>query len=442
MMMQPPMMPQRLAGIDLILVALYMTGIYLGFDIRITPTIPLPSALAGLAGLTLLWRRRDSIMPLHLAGLLGVVVIYLAATLSASDLGYLGKRFTGLVQLVYSLLIAYGLFLTVLSATRRQLAGLLLGFSLVILAGCLLETYAGLRPVSDAVRLVLYDYGIYESDLRDQILYGHVRPKLFTSEPSAVTFGYTLFTFGWFVISIYRYKLAAFLLLLGAGLAAMPGPTLLLALPLVVPYYLFIDGNSRNRFGILMLSGIFLFAATTLGMTIYAERVRHILAGDDPSFFYRVVGPALVALHVMKTYPWAGAGLTGEPFISNLVMDVFVSSSQYSASWKIDKISSALTNYFWLHWIYLGVVWGLAAVAALSVWLRLLGVPSILFCWAVWIVFGQASGAYVGPKTWTVLLLAAGLAILLRRPVLAAPAEIKPAIYLSALRRPARAGLY
>ena len=110
---------------------------------------------------------------------------------------------------------------------------------------------------------------------------------------------------------------------------------------------------------------------------------------------------------------------------TDLVMNVFVASSQYSAAWKIDKISSALTNYFWLHWIYLGVVWGLAAIAGLSAWLRLLGVPSILFCWAVWIVFGQASGAYVGPKTWTVFLLAAGLSILLRREA-ALPAIIPP----------------
>lgn len=411
---------RRLPWIDMVLLGVFMIGIYLGVEIRITPTVPLPAAPAGLAGLLLLWRRRNDIQPVHLAGLLGVVVIYLAASLSATDTAFLSKRFTGLVQLTYSLVIGYALFLTLLSAGRRQLAGLFLGFCLVILAGCLLETYGGLRPVSDAARLVLYDYGIYESDLRDQMLYGHVRPKLFTSEPSAVTFGFTLFSFAWFVVSPRRGKLLFFLLLLGAGLVAMPGPTLLLALPLVVPYYLFVDPGARHRAGILLLSVLLLLAAAVVGMTVYAERLSHVMAGNDPSFFYREIGPALVAFKVMRVYPWAGAGLTGEPFITDLVMNVFVASSQYSAAWKIDKIASALTNYFWLHWIYLGLVWGLAAMAGLSVWLRLLGVPSILFCWAVWVVFGQASGAYVGPKTWTVFLLAAGLSILLRRQ--AAPA--------------------
>ncbi len=424
--MRHPTEDGRLDLVDMVLLSVFLIGIYLGVEIRITPTVPLPAAPAGIAGLILLWRRRNAIQPLHLAGLSGVIVIYMAATLSASDAGFLGKRFTGLVQLIYSLVIGYALFLTVVEAGRRQLAGLFFGFCIIILVGCLLETYAGLRPVSDAVRVMLYDYGVYESDLRDQLLYGRIRPKLFTSEPSAVTFGYTFFSFSWFMISQRRSKLLIFLLLLAAGLAAMPGPTLLLALPLVVPCYLFVDPNTRNRAGILLLAVLLLLVAVILGMTVYAERLSDILAGEDPSFFYRVIGPALVGLKVLKTYPWAGAGLTGEPFIADLVMTVFVKSSQYSAAWRIDKISSALTNYFWLHWIYLGAIWGGIAIVGLSVWLRLLGVPSFLFCWAVWAVLGQASGAYVGPKTWTVFLLAAGLSVLVRRMANIAPNAAAP----------------
>jgi len=44
--------------------------------------------------------------------------------------------------------------------------GFVLG-ALLILVGCLLETYGGLRPVSDAGRSVLYRKGYYENDLRD-----------------------------------------------------------------------------------------------------------------------------------------------------------------------------------------------------------------------------------------------------------------------------------
>jgi hypothetical protein len=120
----------------------------------------------------------------------------------------------------------------------------------------------------------------------------------------------------------------------------------------------------------------------------------------------------MVAFEVLKTYPWAGAGLTGEPFLGDLVATTFMKSSMYSAAWGFSKAAEVLTNYFWLHWIYLGLVWGIATLAALSLWLRVIGAPSVLFCWGVWVIFGQASGAYVGPKTWVVLLMAAGLGAL------------------------------
>src|SRR5258708_19119258 len=95
----------------------------------------------------------------------------------ARAVGFLARRTNGLIQLTYSLTVGYGLFLAVTQATRRQIANLFLSFSLVILVGCLLENYAGLRPVSDAVRNILYSNGVYENDLRDVVFYHRVRPK-------------------------------------------------------------------------------------------------------------------------------------------------------------------------------------------------------------------------------------------------------------------------
>ena len=98
---------------------------------------------------------------------IGVLLLYVISVLCATDVSFLGRRTNGLIQLTYSLTVGYGLFLAVTQASRRQIASLFLTFSLVILVGCLLENYAGLRPVSDAVRNVLYSKGIYENDLCD-----------------------------------------------------------------------------------------------------------------------------------------------------------------------------------------------------------------------------------------------------------------------------------
>ncbi len=425
MMAQPafqalPRPAQGLNWVDMTLVVIFLIGIYLGVSIPITSSIPFPSAPSGLAGVVLLWRRRDRILPLHLAALLGVILVYVASILTATDYAFLGKRFTGLIQLTYSFVIGYALFLTVLEARRRQMAQLFFWMSVVIIIGCLLETYAGLDAVSDRVRAAIYESGVYISDRRDVILYGKVRPKFFTSEPSAVTFGYTLFIFCWFLVSAYRWKLLLYLGFIGIGMLVIPGPTLLLGLLLIPPYYYFIvpasqPPNRRSsvyRAGILIFGSILLIVFVLAGSFVYGERLNQIMHGSDPSFFFRVIGPFLVAVEVIKQFPWAGAGLTGENFINDLAINTYARSPQYSTDWGFLKLSDVITNFFWLHWIYLGAIWGVAVIAAISAWLYILRAPSIAFCWIVWIIFGQASGAYVGPKTWTVMLLPAALSVL------------------------------
>jgi hypothetical protein len=412
----------RIDWLDMALICLFLIGMYTNYTIMVSAKVPFPSAPCGIAGLILLWRRRDLITPRAFVGFIIVLLLFLISVLCATDIRFLPRRTNGLIQLTYSLIIGYALFLTVTHASRRQIAGLFLGFSLVILVGCLLEGHAGLRPLSDAVRNVLYSQGIYENDLRDVMFYKRVRPKFFASEPSSVTFCYTLFTFLWMVVSRWRWKLVAYVGLLGLGLFAMPGPTLLLMLLLMVPYMLFLASRRAGRLDVgrlLMVAciAVFFFGAFfVLAESLFPARLEAIMSGDDPSFFYRVQGPALAGLDVIAHYPIAGGGLTGDPFLEKEITNVYLRSSFYSAAWQVVSPATELVvNYFWLHWIYLGLVWGLIVMAALTVWLRVLGVPSPAFCWVVWAILGQASGAYVGPTCWAVLFLAGAAAVLHQR---------------------------
>jgi hypothetical protein len=413
---------QGLDWIDLALIAVFFAGIYTNYPIPVSKTVPFPSAPAGVAGVLLLWRRRGDIPQAGLIGLLVVLAIYVISVLLPPNLGFLPRRLNGLVQLSYSLIIGYALFATIIKGTRAQIAGLFLACSLVLLVGCLLETYGGLRPVSDAARRVLYHRGFYEADLRDLQYYARIRPKFFASEPSSVTFCYTLFTFLWLVVSSWRWKLLAYAGLTTAGLVAMPGPTLLLMVVLVAPYLLLLAARRNGRIDLgralplavicLSCSALFLVLATT----VFSQRHRDATSGDDPSSFYRVRGPALAGVHVLKNYPVAGTGLTGEPFIQAEIVELYVRSPAYSARWPIVQPSSELLiNYFWLHWIYLGVLMGALAAVAITFWLVTIGVPSPAFAWAVWAIMGQASGAYVGPTCWAVLFLAGAAALLHQR---------------------------
>jgi hypothetical protein len=431
----PPFRPQRLDPLDCGLVILFLVGLYLGVAIQITEKVPLTCAPSGFAGLWMLWRRRNEIRQSHLAGLLLVLLVYLGSILSADNINFLGKRTTGLLQLTYSLVIAYGMFLTLIRAERSQIAAILLTFCLFIIVGCTLEEWGGLRGISDAVRAKLYNAGVvYDADLRDEILYGRVRPKLFTSEPSAVTFAYTHYCAVWLAISAWRYKYVVYAGLLGLAIVVLPGPTLMLMLLLATPYLMFLAGGARRTspsrmIGAVVISCLVVLVAYVGGQVLFAARLQDLQSGKDASFFYRFTGPMLVAFDMFKHHPWAGSGLTGEPYIADRVLDVFMNSASFQSAWRIPKVADVLTNYFWLHWIYLGAVWGVIVLVALTAMLRMLGAASLLYCWAVWTVLGQASGSYVGPKTWAVLLIAAATTILVTRSTeqrdrnTAAPAE-------------------
>ncbi len=413
---------KRERGLDIadwILLTIFVFGIYTGYTLQITATIPFPSVLSGLSGLVLLFKRRDRIEPRHVAGFALVIAVLLASIFVPPDFSYLGKRFTGMVQMTYSLVIGYALFLTMLEAKREQLAMFFLVLCAVIFVGSVLEDYGGLRPISNAVRAKFYSDFVYDADLRDELLYGRVRPKLFTSEPSAVTFGYTLFSFVWLMTSRWRLKVPIYFALFGIGVFIMPGPTLLLMLLMLAPYQLFAGRAwtpTAVRFGLLgVFAGAVVFAVLFLGSSVFSARVNQLAEGADASSFYRIQGPALVAMDVMEKHPLTGVGLTSEAYISDDVLNVYRSSKDFDPAWQFDNTFEVLTNYFWLHWIYFGVVFGVIVLLALSFWFKMLGMPSLWFCWIVWAILGQASGAYVGPKTWAVIFMAGAAAIISQR---------------------------
>jgi hypothetical protein len=421
---------ERLDFIDLLLVLLFLFGIYTGIALPIAKGVPFPSAPSGIAGVLLLLRHAGRVREIHVMALLGVLVLYLANVLAAPNDTYLMERIKGFIQITYSLVIGYGFFLTLVHADRRQLGRLFFVLCVALVVGCLLErTVEPFRNLSDAVRGKLYDaLMVYQSDQRDQELYGGIRPKLFTSEPSAVSFGFTFFSFGWLMIAPWRdwrLKLGLYVGLLAAAYVAMRGPTLMLGIVLIVPYLMMIEpwrARTPKReilagrvVGIALL-GVALAVVTVVAMSyLFAARVEEVSSASDPSFFYRIIGPPMIALDVALRHPFTGAGLTGEEFIEDRVLQVYYASPLFSPDWKYGRAAEVITNYFWLHWIYLGPLGGLAVIAALTIWLRTLGVANLLACWAAWVMLGQASGAYVSPKTWTVLLLAAAASVLHRR---------------------------
>lgn len=404
---------KRPDALDSFLILVFLTGIYMEVAIYLSPTVPVPNILAAMAGFALLLRHPDWVEEKHLTALLVVILLFLLSALCAADISFVKKRFTGFVQLSYSLVLGYGAFIAMVRYDRERLSRLFLYFCLAILAGTALENYTGFRSISDTVREHVYNFGVYNADARDELLYGRIRPKLFTSEPSAVTFAFALFSLAWYLLTTWRGKIIAFVILIAAGYFLMRGPTLLLGLVLVGPCEVLQkvprSGSSSRLMPILAVGG---FSALLLAMaawavtSLYAERFNDIMQGSDPSFFYREIGPALAAFDSIANHPLAGVGLTGEDVFGDRLVRIFSCSSAFDPAWPMDGNAKSLNNYFWLHWTYLGLGWGVGMIAAMSWYLKRLGTPNVALCWIIWAVFGQASGAYVSPKPWAVLMLA------------------------------------
>jgi len=160
------------------------------------------------------------------------------------------------------------------------------------------------------------------------------------------------------------------------------------------------------------LGAILIGAFVVMANTIFSQRLNDVTSGNDASFFYRVRGPSIAARYVAEHFPIAGAGLTGEPYIENDIANEYLRSPAYSRDWPIVSPATELViNFFFLHWIYLGLVWGTIILVVVTIWLKSIGVPSAAFCWLVWAILGQASGAYVGPMAWAVLYLAGAAAL-------------------------------
>lgn len=416
----------RATPLDHALVVVFLIGIYLGVAAHLPGGVPVPAVVAGAAGGLLLVKHIGRIGGRQFIPFVVVMLVFVLSILTAPDYSFLRERFKGFVQLAYSLLITTGFLLALVRYERETLSRLFLSLCLFIVVGCTLENYVGpFRDLSDSFRRNIFDYGLYVADLRDQLFYGRIRPKLFTSEPSSVTFVYTVFAFAWYVLSTARHKLLSYVALIAVGYWLMRGPSLLLGLAAVPFYKIMLQARRGPPWAVrydgravvtaLVAAVVLASVAVIAGLTLYEERVAVILSGHDPSFFSRIVAPYLTAARIVQQHPLSGAGLTGWEYIEPLVFDIYANADSLSTRFYFPNVADGVTNYFWLHWIFLGLFWGAVAMMALSWYLRTLGVPSIVFCWGVWAIFGQSSGGYVDPRTWIVLMLAGAIAIVHER---------------------------
>ena len=76
----------------------------------------------------------------------------------------------------------------------------------------------------------------------------------------------------------WRWKLPFYLVLVGLGLFAMPGPTLLLMLVLLLPYMLFLDSRRRGRIYLGPLAAVAADSSTGRPNTSFVTAIKNAAA--------------------------------------------------------------------------------------------------------------------------------------------------------------------
>ena len=360
--------PRRPDAVSRFLVLLFLLGVYLGVAVKLPGGIPVPDVIAGLAGCLLLLTKVRHMDERHLIAIFGVLVLYAVTVLAAPDYRYLIERFKGFIQLSYSVLIGYAFFLVATRYRRSRLARIFLVFSILILIGCALENYTPPRAsattsaAGHSTRACIPPISVTSCSMD-----ASGRSCSPPSRRSSRSCSRCSASRGMCLRAAAR-KFSCSSAWSPPATSLIRGPSLLLGVALVPAYELLLASrrgpadNAHLDFGraagAIALAVIIVGAAIPLVHALYANRLEAIFSGEDPSFFSRVIAPPLVAFKVIATHPIAGAGLTGWEFIDVPTHQVYATAPWFSSNYRFGGAALSITNFFWLHWIFLGLFWG------------------------------------------------------------------------------------
>jgi hypothetical protein len=407
-------------GLDTLPLVLHLLGVYLAVPIVLPGGIEFPMAATLVTVPLLLALNAHSVRLAHLgwlAGLVGVAAVTLA--LAPQPGAFLVPRLRGLVLWAYSLVCAYVLVLELQRWPREKLARLMLGATLAVLAGCVLEIVGLLRPLSDGFRNFVFPAGAVSSHARDIEIAGFERPSLFTSEPSDVAKFLLLSSFGYVALSASRWRHITGLVVCLVAAALTRSPIVVLLLPLQVLLLAF--GRplvteprlvSRPMKAIvLLLVGVL---ATVLVATLLAGRIAQALEGRDSSSTIRIVTPVFIAWETLNDSPWWGAGISGTESIEDSIVLGFelagiASLADPEAMNSDAALANMVNNAFWLHWINLGLLGGSISIVLLAAFMGSLGMRRKWLAFAALFVFAQTMGGAHAPYFWTFAAAIIGL---------------------------------
>lgn len=394
-------------------------GLHTGISIAPGGRLVAPFAMAGIGAAGTIVLNLDLLTAklVKTYGILFISVGGLAVATAAAN-GDLVQHCTSSAVFCYSVTIACGSAVGVASMGWKRAASLFMMGTVILIVGCCLELYGGLRPLSDSFRAMVNNWrASYSAPVRDMTDYGGLRPNFFASEPSVVGImtGYSILF--WF-LAARRYtvwRLAMSIVLYAGAFAVIRSPTILVSCAAGVIFFASEIGlwepARRGRVVVLCALCVGVILALPPLMATWSSYAR------SGSFFQRELGPPIVALTVLKEHPFWGVGLGGYHAIAQTILNVYSNAGAFSRFSYIYTAAIAglmdpkhmMANQFWELWIYFGLCGGAWIIILIGKILAELGSPNVPLVLCAGAMLLTTSGGIGDPIGWTGIFVAASL---------------------------------
>ncbi|MCJ9701412.1 hypothetical protein [Bradyrhizobium sp. SHOUNA76] len=399
------------------LLMLYLLGAYTGVSIYSGTQILVPSvACIAIAGL--LYCLKWPSVPRRFISTIYALIVMFTIQYAISAFGYGdqdGVMLRATINQIASILVGFSLVLLSFEISAGRFSRVLKYFWLFLVIGATLEQFAGIGMISDAFRSLVYPKSAYVADIRDVQLFGGVRPKVFSLEPSFVGIWFTATMAAWLACTDARpfspRFYAALVTCLWMGYVVRSS-TIAFVAPLYVAQILLLPSSKVRRSGDQVSRAV--IAAGLVGAFILVGVIIESLPrGLAPEFVYgdsvygRLIAPRLVTQSILADSPIIGTGLGNQDTLFTATLPVYLSNRLAFTGGYLEASSarSLITNSFFLHWIYLGIVFGLIAAAGYVSLLRSIQIESVSYVVATVSIIWFSIGGYVTVQCWTLFFL-------------------------------------
>ncbi|WP_284375496.1 hypothetical protein [Amylibacter marinus] len=317
---------------------------------------------------------------------------------------YFAEQFNSLIFICLTGVASVGFARALLNIRPDHFTRILYLALCLIITGALAEVLGVLRPLSDAVRALLYDpQFIYQNDTRDIHGYGFIRPKLFTSEPSHLGKYCAIILCALIILEQDIRKVWGIIALAILAFSIVRSPVILISLILALVRIFQIFGLTtilRHRGMVLM----FLVAVGVITGIFALQFNQRMAQGIDPSFYIRVIRPLLVTQEVLTQHPLLGMGIGARDALREIytAQSMQVLAPIYVRQ-SLADMNIVFGNVHCAVFIHFGLLGGMAWFGTLMLFSRAIIGHSPLVFWVFYAGYGIFLGGENTPLLWGAL---------------------------------------